>query len=107
MKPQAASSLHLYDHNQKKVGLCVQLVSQLVNSNIIYVLTKGRKLSTHRSGDGQEAVVADEDDVEDGRRTQQVVHDQPQLTQSSAQHPPACECVRDVDWDAERTCRYR
>lgn len=64
-------------------------------------------MSTHRSGDGQEAVVADQDDVEDGCRTQQVVHDQPQLTQPSAQHPPACECVRDVDWDAERTCRYR
>lgn len=60
---------------------------------------------THCSGDWQEAVVAYEDDVEDRRRTKQVVHDQPQLTQSSAQCPPACEDVRDVDWDAE--CPYR
>lgn len=61
--------------------------------------------STHCSGDWQEAVIADEDDVEDGRRTQQVVHDQPQLAHSSAQSPPACEYVRHVDWDAERPYR--
>lgn len=62
----------------------------------------GRR-SAHRSGDGQEAVVADKDDVEDGCGAEQVVHDQPQFTQPSAQRPPACEGVRDVDWDAEST----
>lgn len=62
-----------------------------------------RKRSTHCSGDRLEAVVADEDNVEDRRWTKHVVHDQPQLTQSSTQGPPACEDVRDVDWDAEST----
>lgn len=37
---------------------------------------------SHRLGNRQETIVADEDDVEDWRSTQQVIHDQPQLTQS-------------------------
>lgn len=59
--------------------------------------------STHCSGDWQKTVVADENDVEDRRRAEQVVHDQPQLAQTTAQRPPACEDVGDVDRDAERT----
>lgn len=66
-----------------------------------------RKAATHRVCNRQEAVVTDEDDVEDRSCTKKVVHDQPQLAQSSAQHPSACECVRDVDWDAECTFKYR
>lgn len=68
-------------------------------------LCRGTGCSTHCSGDWQKAVVADEDDVEDRGRAKQVVHDQPQFTQSSAQCPPACEDVGDVDRDAE--CSYR
>lgn len=78
--------------------------------NQFFSLTKKegrRKAATHRTRNGQEAVVTNEDDVEDGRCAKQVVHDQPQLAQSSAQHPPACECVRDVDWDAECTLKCR
>lgn len=63
--------------------------------------------ATHRVCNRKEAVVANEDDVEDGRCAEKVVHDQPELAQSTAQHPPACECVRDVDWDAECTFKYR
>lgn len=59
--------------------------------------------SAHRSGDGQEAVVADKDNVEDGCRAEQIVHDQPEFTQPSAQRPPACQGVGDVDWNAEST----
>lgn len=59
--------------------------------------------SAHRSGDGQEAVVADKDDVEDGCGAEQVVHDKPEFTQTSAQSPPACQGVGDVDRDAEGT----
>ena len=62
-------------------------------------------LYTHCSGDGEESVVADEDDVEDRGSTQQVVHEEPQLTESSAQHPAACQDVGDVYRDAEGTCK--
>ena len=61
----------------------------------------------HRSGDGEKAVVTDEDDVEDGRRAEQVVHEQPHLAETSAQHPATCQVVRNVDRDAEGTCAAR
>lgn len=84
------------------------------NMGVNFVLSESLKLfltsvsmansttySTHCSGDWQEAVVADENNAEDRRRTKQVVHDQPQLTQSSTQRPPACEDVGDVHRDAK------
>lgn len=58
-------------------------------------------VGTHRSSDRQEAVVADEHDVEHGGGAEQVVHDQPHLAQTLAQHPPARQVVRDVHRDAE------
>lgn len=65
----------------------------------------GMMCPPYRSGDREEAVVADEDNVEDGGWTQQVVHDQPELTQSPAQHPLASQDVGDVHRDAESPCR--
>lgn len=75
----------------------------LQTSSCANVAQAGVGRSAHRSGDGQEAVVADKDDVEDGCGAEQIVHDQPEFTQPSAQHPPACQGVGDVDWDAEST----
>lgn len=92
-------TLHYIGNNKKKEGL------QKLSTSSFLLLR--RKAATHRTCNGQEAVVTNEDDVEDGRCAKQVVHDQPQLAQSSAQHPLACECVRDVDWDAECTLKYR
>lgn len=59
---------------------------------------------THSSGDGQEAVVADEHDVEDGRGAQQVVHHQPQLAETPAEGPAAGQHIGHIQWDAEGTC---
>lgn len=59
--------------------------------------------STYRSGDWEEAIVADEDDAEDGCWTKQVVHDQPEFAEPSTQRPPPCEDVGDVDRDAKCT----
>lgn len=65
------------------------------------------KDTTHGSSDGEEPVEADEHDVEDRRRTQHVVHHQPQLTQTSAQPPLPRQHVGNIHRDAEPTYRYR
>lgn len=57
---------------------------------------------THRPGDRQEAIIADEDDVEDRSCAEEIIHHQPQLAQSTAQHPLPSEDVRDVHRNAER-----
>lgn len=62
-------------------------------------------LYTHCSGDGEEPVIADEDYVEDRGSAEQVVHEEPQLTETSAQHPAACQVVGDVYRDTECTCK--
>ena len=60
---------------------------------------------THSSGHWQEAVIANQHNVEDGCRAEQVVHDQPHLAETFAQHPPARQAVRDVHRDAESACK--
>lgn len=58
----------------------------------------------HRSGDREETVVADENDVEDGSGAEEVVHHQPELTQPSAQHPFACQDVGQIHWNTKGPC---
>lgn len=58
----------------------------------------------NRSGDREETVVADEDDVEDGSSAEEVVHHQPELTQPSAQHPFACQDVGQINWNTKGPC---
>lgn len=58
----------------------------------------------HRSGDREETVVADEDDVEDGSGAEEVVHHQPELTQPSAQHPFACQDVGQIHRNTKGPC---
>lgn len=60
--------------------------------------------SPYRSGDTDEPVEADQDDVEDGGGAHQVVHHQPQLTQAPAEPPLARQHVGDVEGDAEAAC---
>lgn len=59
---------------------------------------------THSTGDRQEAVVADEHDVEDGRGAEQIVHHQPQLAEASAKGPAAGQHVGHIQRDAEGPC---
>lgn len=89
-----------WSHTPRAFYICT------VNKKKREKLHKLHKAATHRLCNRQEAVVANEDDVEDRRCAEKVVHDQPELAQSSAQHPPACECVRDVGWNAECTFKY-
>lgn len=62
----------------------------------------GTACSTHRSGDREETVIADEHNAEDRCRAEQIVCDQPQLAQPSTQRPPACQDVGDINRDTER-----
>lgn len=59
---------------------------------------------TYCSCDWQEAVVTNQDDVEDWGSAEQVVHDQPHLAETLTQHPAASQVVWDVYRDAEGTC---
>lgn len=59
------------------------------------------EISTYSSGDRQESVVADQNYVEDGGSTEQIVHHEPQLAESTAQHPSACQDVGHVHGDTE------
>ena len=59
----------------------------------------------HRSGDGKKAIIADQNDVEDRGSAEEVVHNQPQFTEPSTQHPFARQYVGHVHWNTESPCR--
>lgn len=103
--------LHSNVERQRDTGKWSTMTNNSTVLNLLWRLWAShmweRRCSTHCSGDWQEAVIADEYNVEGRRGTKQVVHDQPQLTQTAAQCPSAREGVRDIDWDAESTYRTR
>ena len=61
------------------------------------------KACTYSPCDWQEAVITNEDNVEDWCGAEQVVHDQPHLAETLTQHPSTRQVVRDVHRDAEGT----